>query len=146
MHSQSLQSCPALCDPIDCSPPESMGFSRQEEGCHSLLQGIFPNQGLNPCLLHWQADSLTVKPPGKPLFFPSPATNSTRISIDRKTQTEWCICTRQCYPALNQNRIMPVTTAWVERVITILSKGRPGEKDKYQKVSLTAIFLKLMQM
>ena len=31
-----------------------MGFSRQEywgAGCHFLLQGIFPTQGLNPCLL-----------------------------------------------------------------------------------------------
>ena len=31
-------------------------------GCHALLQGIFPTQGLNPwplCLLHWQAGSLT---------------------------------------------------------------------------------------
>ena len=27
-------------------------------GCHFLLQGIFPNQGLNLCLLHWQEDSL----------------------------------------------------------------------------------------
>ena len=27
-------------------------------GCHFLLQGIFPTQGLNPCLLHWQLDSL----------------------------------------------------------------------------------------
>ena len=27
-------------------------------GCHFLLQGIFPNQGLNLRLLHWQADSL----------------------------------------------------------------------------------------
>ena len=30
-------------------------------GCHFLLQGIFPTQGSNPCLLcllHWQADSL----------------------------------------------------------------------------------------
>ena len=30
-------------------------------GCHFLLQGIFPIQGLNPyllCLLYWQADSL----------------------------------------------------------------------------------------
>ena len=26
-------------------------------GCHFLLQGIFPNQGLNPGLLHWQVDS-----------------------------------------------------------------------------------------
>ena len=31
-------------------------------GCHFLLQGIFPTQGLNPCflhLLHWQVDSLS---------------------------------------------------------------------------------------
>ena len=27
-------------------------------GCHCLLQGIFLTQGLNLCLLHWQADSL----------------------------------------------------------------------------------------
>ena len=27
-------------------------------GCHFLFQGMFPNQGSNPCLLHWQGDSL----------------------------------------------------------------------------------------
>ena len=27
-------------------------------GCHFLLQGIFPTQGSNPCLLHWEVDSL----------------------------------------------------------------------------------------
>ena len=27
-------------------------------GCHALLQGIFPAQGLNPYLLHWQLGSL----------------------------------------------------------------------------------------
>ena len=41
----SLQSCPTLCDAMDCSPLGSsvMGFSRQEywRGCHVLLQGIF---------------------------------------------------------------------------------------------------------
>ena len=36
------------------------------EGCHSLLQGIFPTQGLNPHLLLWQAGSLT-EPLGKSL-------------------------------------------------------------------------------
>ena len=38
--------------------------------CHALLQGIFPTQGLNPCLLsllHWQAGSLSLVPPGKPI-------------------------------------------------------------------------------
>ena len=41
---KSLQSCPALCDPVDSSPPGSpvLGFSRQEHwsGLHFLLQYI----------------------------------------------------------------------------------------------------------
>ena len=39
-------------------------------GCHALLQGIFPTQGLNPHLLHllhWQAGSLPLAPPGNPI-------------------------------------------------------------------------------
>ena len=34
--------------------------------CHSLPQGIFPTQGLNPGLLQLQADSLPSEPLGKP--------------------------------------------------------------------------------
>ena len=33
-----------------------------------LSYGILPDQGSNPCLLHWQADSFTTEPPGKPLY------------------------------------------------------------------------------
>ena len=65
-------SSPALWSPMDHSPPSSpsMGFSSSNTGvgCYALLQGIFPTQG--PCLLgllHWQADSLPLMPPGKPL-------------------------------------------------------------------------------
>ena len=39
-------------------------------GCHFLLQGIFLTQGWNLhllCLLHWQAGSLPLAPPGKPV-------------------------------------------------------------------------------
>ena len=42
-----------------------------EVGCHALLQGIFPTQGLNLCLLclmHWQAGSLSLAPPGQGLI------------------------------------------------------------------------------
>ena len=51
--------------------PLSMGFSRQEywSGLPSLLQGIFSTQGSNLCLLsllHYQAGSLPLAPPGKP--------------------------------------------------------------------------------
>ena len=71
---KSLQSCLALCDSMDCSPPGS--------SVHGILQarilewvampssrGIFLTQGLNPsvlCLLHWQTSSLPLAPPGKP--------------------------------------------------------------------------------
>ena len=36
-------------------------------GCHALLQGIFPTQGLNLRLLHWQADSLLLCHLGSPV-------------------------------------------------------------------------------
>ena len=38
-------------------------------GCHALLQGLFPIQGLNLGLLHllhWQEGSLPLAPPGNP--------------------------------------------------------------------------------
>ena len=50
---------------VACQAPLSMGFSRQV-GCHALLQGMFLTQGSNLHLLHWQAGSLPLAPPGKP--------------------------------------------------------------------------------
>ena len=59
----SLQSCPTLCGPMDCShqAPVSMGSPGKNTGvgCHALLQGIFPTRGSNLLLLrllHWQAE------------------------------------------------------------------------------------------
>ena len=51
------QLCLTLCDPMDCSPPGSSvhGDSPGKNtgvGCHALLQGIFPTQGLNSGLPH----------------------------------------------------------------------------------------------
>ena len=51
------QSCLTLCEPIDCSPPDSSvhGDSSGKNtgvGCHALLQGIFPMQESNPGLPH----------------------------------------------------------------------------------------------
>ena len=79
MCAKLLQSCLTLCDPMDCSPTDS--------SVHGILQArilewlpfpppgdlrIFPTQGLNPwllCLLHWQASSLPIVPPGKPYIY-----------------------------------------------------------------------------
>ena len=73
---KSPQSCPTVCDPMDCMPPGSSvhGILQArilEWGCHFLPQGILPMQGSNPCrlrFLHWQAGSLPLAPPGKPLW------------------------------------------------------------------------------
>ena len=58
-------SCPTLCDPVDCSPPDS--------SVHGILQARIlewvaisfsrdlSNPGIEPYLLHWQADSLPLK-------------------------------------------------------------------------------------
>ena len=67
----AAQSCLTLCDPVGCSPP---GFSvhgdppgkNTKVGCHALLQGMFPTQGLNLCLLQQQADSLPLSHQGSP--------------------------------------------------------------------------------
>ena len=58
------QSCLSLWGHMDGSPPgpgKNTGV-----GCHFLLQGIFPTQGLKLQLLHilqWQKDSLPLAPP-----------------------------------------------------------------------------------
>ena len=48
--------------------PLAMGFpiKNTRVGCHFLLQGIFPTQGSNPHLLHWQVDSLWLNYQGSP--------------------------------------------------------------------------------
>ena len=64
------KSCPTLWDPIDCSKPGSsvhgvLQATILQWVCH-FLKGIFPDQGLNPCLLHWQGDSLPRSHQGRP--------------------------------------------------------------------------------
>ena len=67
-----IPSCLTLCDPMDCMQsatllcPGCFPGKNSGVGCHFLLQGIFPAQGLNLPLLHWQVDSLLSKPTGKP--------------------------------------------------------------------------------
>ena len=65
-------SCIWSWDPVDCSAPLSMEFSKQEYWGELpfLLQGIFPTQRLNLSLLYSAlADRFfTTAPPGKPLI------------------------------------------------------------------------------
>ena len=65
------KSCPTLATSwtIVSQAPLFMNFpgKNPEVGCHFLLQEIFTAQGLNRCLLHWQADSLPLSHQRSPL-------------------------------------------------------------------------------
>ena len=78
VHTKSLHLCPTPCDPKGYSPPGSsvMGFSGQEywSGLPCPPPGDLPDPGIQRglwCLLHWQAGSLPLAPPGKPIQPPS---------------------------------------------------------------------------
>ena len=53
---------------VVCQAPLSMGFSKQDTGvgCRSLLQGIFPTQGLKPGLLHCRQSLYHLSHQGSP--------------------------------------------------------------------------------
>ena len=62
-----------LCDPRDCSPQGSSvhGDSPGKDttvGCHGLLQGIFPNQGLNPDLPQYRQILYQLSQPANPVL------------------------------------------------------------------------------
>ena len=72
---KSLQSCPTLCDPMDCSLPSRLlcpwdsPSKNTGVGCCAFLQGNLSDPGTEPqlfSLLHWQVDSLPLASPGKP--------------------------------------------------------------------------------
>ena len=71
MHVRVLScfSCVRLCDAMDCSLPGSSVHGISQAGYWSGLPfpppGVFPTQGSNPHLLHWQEGSLLLAPPGK---------------------------------------------------------------------------------
>ena len=83
------QSCTTLCDPVDCSPPGSSVHGNSpgkntEVGCHFLLQGIFPTQRLNPCLLHYRQILNHLTHQGNPIFVEDRKANIKQLNIGMK--------------------------------------------------------------
>ena len=109
---------------ISPSAPLSTGFSRQEYWsglpCHALLQGIFPTQGSNPCLLcllHWQAGSLHLSYQGRSFLwgYSDSVENTSPISSlggiiltisecsERREERGVCKCVCECVTIQNSN-------------------------------------------
>ena len=70
VHAKSLQSCPILCDPMDCSPPASFVHGIIQASILELVAMFSsrdsPHPGIVPVSLEVQADSLPLSPRGSP--------------------------------------------------------------------------------
>ena len=75
-------SCRLLC-------PKAFSGKNTGVGCYFLLQQIFPTQGLNPRLMHWQADSLPSEPCGKPWSWISHSISDTPHRVNWPSPA-WC--------------------------------------------------------
>ena len=67
----ATKSCPALCNPMDCSPirlPHPWDFPGKNTGVGGPFpsQGDLSNPGIEPASLAWQADSLPLSHQGSP--------------------------------------------------------------------------------
>ena len=102
MHTKSLQSCPTLYKPRECTPLGSSVHgilqARILEWVLCPPQGDLPTQGLNPyllCLLHWQEGSSPLIPPAKPWTYAlfinkSQAQTSSQVkSLDHNHISAW---------------------------------------------------------
>ena len=111
-----LQSCPTLCDRMDCSLPGSPvhGDSpgkNTEVGCHALLQGIFPTQGSNPGLPHCRQILYCLSHQGSPMSWKvfgdpiqSPDVNCC-LCLDELDQDLYCLRACRKTTGYNQNMI-----------------------------------------
>ena len=68
--------------------PLSMGFLRKEYWSRFPFPtpGDLPNAGIDPCLLHWQADSSPLESPGMPTPAPNPSRSSPGPPLHILTQ------------------------------------------------------------
>ena len=121
--SKSLQLCPTVCDPIDCSPPGSSVWQEYWSGWPCPTPGDLPDQGLNPrllCLLHWQVVSLPLASPGKPSLLHS----DNQLHL----QQRWFIVTSTDKTLLHQ-----FSTTY--RVVGKIAQGSWKHRHLYNKIT-----------
>ena len=111
------QSCPTLCDPMDYTVHRDAPGQNTGEGSLSLLQGIFPTQGSNPCFLHCRWN------PGAPSSIPGSG-RSAGEGIGCPLQYSWA--------SLVAKLVENPPAMWEIWIRSIPALGRsPGERKGY---------------
>ena len=65
----------------------------------SAACGIFPDQGSNPCPLHWQADSQQLRHQGSPKYYFFCSENICYLPSQQLSCTRYCLA-KYCYHAV----------------------------------------------
>ena len=127
------QSCPTLSDLMDLSLP---GFSIHGDspgknsgvGCHALLQGIFPTQGLNPGLLHCRQILYGLSHQGSPLCTGGqPVSNVMTVSGEQwRDSAKGLFCTGYILSLLSHVQVF--VTPWTVAKQAPLSMGIPRQE------------------
>ena len=105
---KSLQSCPTLCDPMDCSPPGS--------SVHGILQAR---------ILGWPM-FITA------LFIIARTWKQPRCpSADEWIRKLWYIYTMEYYSAIKKNTFESVLVRWMKLEPIIQSEVSQKDKDQY---------------
>ena len=131
------QSCPTLCNLVDCSPPDSSvhGDSPGKNtgvGCHAFFQGNFPIQGLNPGLQHCRQILYCLSHQGSPRILEWVAYPFSRGSSWPRNQTGLLHCRRTLYQLSYQgstkSTILPIKKNLIQELYqiafpTILSRS-----------------------
>ena len=119
------QLCPTLCDPIDCtwnSPGQNNGV-----GCHSLLQGIFPNQGSNPGLLQCRQILYHLSHEGSPRILEWVAYPFSSESSQLRNRTRVPCITGGFFTSWDHQGSHVLTTCWFLPTSTDLAPPPPVE-------------------
>ena len=121
VQAKSIQSCPTLCNPMDCSPPGSSVHGILQA---SILEGIAISSSRGSsqprdrtwvsCLLHWQAYSSQLVPPGEPIH---KCLLLTFMRMQWNIAINTCVCVSVCVCEDKATRKLTYT-----RVISAISQ------------------------
>ena len=114
------QSCPTLCNPMDCSQPGSSvhGDSPGKNtgvGCHALLQRIFPTWGSNTGLLYYRWILYCLSHQGSPreaLAHVYWRKNRKSTSVERWAKPREALAPEWCSTRGFQDRAFKYSRSW----------------------------------
>ena len=164
--SEVAQSCPTLCDPMDCSPPGSsihgifqarilkwvvISFSRRSSGprdwtpvSHIVSQfslSVVSNSATPWIAAHQASLSITNS---RSLLKLMPIVCDAIQPSHPLSSPSWMLyhlshqgsLTMEYYSAIKESKVRPFTETWMDLEIIMLSEVNPTEKDKYYMISL----------